>query len=309
MGYKQILHKDSTKHERVWLRTDHFHELFIPDPATLNYIDVSHLSDLFAQPLIVLFAGYGYWYTGAALTRHTQTNVLGIEFVRSGDLILTQGPQEMPAVAGEVYFIRGDFPDRDRTGPAGIMAKRYVWLTGVVLENLLRSLQLWNKRVFSVPRPRAFEALLRQMTNLLEANPSDVDLRASVLAYQILLFLGQSIQTPTPLLIEQALTFMQKNLHRQLQVKELCASLGVNEIHLRRQFVRYMNIAPMAYFIKQKLAWSANLLSTTPLTVKQIAYEIGYDDPFYFSNQFKKQFGMSPKQYRTRHPLGHSPHV
>jgi AraC family transcriptional regulator, transcriptional activator of pobA len=44
-------------------------------------------------------------------------------------------------------------------------------------------------------------------------------------------------------------------------------------------------------------------LSTTSLSIKEIAYEIGYIDPFYFSNQFKKYFGTSPKQYRETNLL------
>jgi len=94
MGYKQIIHNDATKHERVWLRTDHFHELFIPDPESPSYIDVLHLSGIFAHPLIVLFAGYGRWFAGQSLQRQEQTGVVGIEYVRSGNLVRTKGAQE-----------------------------------------------------------------------------------------------------------------------------------------------------------------------------------------------------------------------
>ncbi len=59
----------------------------------------------------------------------------------------------------------------------------------------------------------------------------------------------------------------------------------------------------MTYFLKQKLTWSANMLCTTSLTIKEIAYNAGYEDPFYFSKQFRIQFGMSPTQYRKIHAL------
>lgn len=303
MGYKQVIHHDATKHERVWLCIDHFHELLIPDANDSDYIDVSHLSGMFAQPLTVLFAGYGQWKAGQCMNRQGPYSVLGIEYVRSGNLVLRQGQQEVLAQPGDVYFIRGDFPETDRTGPAGRLSKRYVWLTGAILENLLRSLHLWKREVLHIQRPQQFEALLRQMTRLLDQNPPDVDLQASTLAYQILLCLGQSIRPSLPPLIEEALAFMQKNLHRQLQLEELCQHLGINEVSLRRLFARHMQIAPIAYFLKQKLTWSANMLSTTSFSIKEIAYEIGYDDPFYFSNQFKKYFGVSPKQYRESNGL------
>ena len=40
------------------------------------------------------------------------------------------------------------------------------------------------------------------------------------------------------------------------------------------------------------------LLRETDLKVREIAARLGYDDPFYFSNVFKKCVGVSPEQYR-----------
>jgi AraC-like DNA-binding protein len=299
MGYKRIIHKDATKQESIWLCTSHLHELLVPDPNhSPQYIDVSHLSRIFSQPLTVLFAGYSRWFAGQKMKRQGQPGVLGIEYVRSGNLVLIKDNRESLIQPGNVYFLREDFPNADRTGPAGMLLKRYLWLTGAVLENLLHSLNLWGRDGLRLQHPRKFEALMKQMTTLLDANPPDVDLRASTLAYQILLFLGQSIHPSLPAIVEEALAFMQQNLHRQLQVKDLCEYLEVNEIRLRRLFVRHIQIPPITYFLKQKLTWSANMLCTTSFSIKEIAYEVGYDDPFYFSNQFKKHFGMSPKQYR-----------
>jgi AraC-like DNA-binding protein len=299
MGYRRIIHKDATKHESIWLCTSYLHELLVPDPNNSpQYIDVSHLSGIFAQPLTVLFAGYSQWFAGQKMKRQGQPGVLGIEYVCSGNLVLIKDDEEFLMQPGDVYFLWEEFPDADYTGPTGKLLKRYLWLTGAVLENLLRSLNLWGRDSLRLQHPRKFETLMRQMTVLLAANPPDVDLRASALAYQILLFLGQSIHPSLPPIIEEALAFMQQNLHCQLHIKDLCEYLDVNETHLRRLFVRHMQIPPMTYFLKQKLTWSANLLCTTSFSIKEIAYEVGYDDPFYFSNQFKKHFGVSPKQYR-----------
>jgi AraC-like DNA-binding protein len=299
MGYKRIIHKDVTKQESIWLCTSHLHELLVSDPNhSLQYIDVSHLSRIFSQPLTVLFAGYSQWFAEQKMERQGQPGVLGIEYVCFGDVVLIKNNEEFLMQPGDVYFLREEFPDADHTGPTGTLLKRYLWLTGAVLGNLLRSVNLWGRNSLRLQHPRKFEALMRQITTLLAANPPDVDLRASTLAYQILLFLGQSIHPSLPAIIEEALAFMQQNLHRQLHVKDLCEYLDVNEIRLRRLFVRYMQIPPITYFLKQKLTWSANMLCTTSFSIKEIAYEVGYDDPFYFSNQFKKHFGMSPKQYR-----------
>lgn len=44
---------------------------------------------------------------------------------------------------------------------------------------------------------------------------------------------------------------------------------------------------------------SARLLATTAKTIKEIAWELGYEDQYYFSRMFKKQTGHSPRRYRN----------
>jgi AraC-like DNA-binding protein len=250
-----------------------------------------------------LFAGYGRWFAGQRMQRHGQPGVLGIEYVRSGNVVLTKNRQDFLMEAGDVYFLWEDFPDEDCTGPAGHLSKRVVWITGTIQDTLLRSLQLWHKEHLRLARPKQCEALMRQLTTLLVHNPPHVDMQASTLAYELLLFLGQSCQPSRPSILEEALVFMQHNLHCQLHVNDLCEHLGVNERYLGRLFSTYVGMSPIRYFLQQKLTWSANLLCSTSLSIKEVAYEAGYTDPFYFSAQFKKQFGVSPKYYRRSNRL------
>jgi AraC-like DNA-binding protein len=303
MGYRQILHEDSEKEESIWICTSHFHELFVGNPDSLQYIDISHLSGKFTEPLTVLFAGYGKWHNVRRMERNGQPGILGIEYVRSGDLILLKDKKQFLVEKNDIYFFREDFPDADCTGPAGFLSKYYLWLTGTVLENLLHSLNLWGKSSFHLSDSEKFEAMMKKMLRLLSKNPVDVDAEVSALAFQILLLLGRSIQQPLPQVLKDAMAYVHLNLDKRLDIKDVCGHLSVNEIYLRRLFFRYMKVSPIRYILEQKLIWSANLLSTTSLSIKEIAYEIGYLDPFYFSNQFKKYFGMSPKQYRESNLL------
>lgn len=43
------------------------------------------------------------------------------------------------------------------------------------------------------------------------------------------------------------------------------------------------------------------MLHNTTLTVQEIAFRLGYEDPHYFSNLFKQYRGISPKNFRERH--------
>lgn len=303
MGYRYIIHKDAEKEENIWICTSHFHELFVPNPDALQYIDISHLSGKFTEPLTVLFAGHGRWFNVRRMERNGQPGIIGIEYVRNGDLVLIKDKRQLVVDKGDVYFLRKDFPDADCIGPAGSMSKYYLWLTGTILENLLHSLNLRRIESFHLDHPEIFESMMKKMVGLLAKNPPDVDYLASALAFQILLFLGRSIRQQIPLILKDTMAYIQSNLQNRLDIKDICTHLNINEIYLRRLFLKYIKVSPMKYILEQKLIWSANLLTTTSLSIKEVAYEIGYLDPFYFSNQFKKYFGKSPKQYREMNQL------
>jgi AraC-like DNA-binding protein len=303
MGYRHILHQDSEKEESIWICTSHFHELLVGNPDSLQYIDISHLSGKFSEPLTVLFAGYGKWHNVRRMERTGQPGILGIEYVRSGDIVLFKDKKQQVVEKNDIYFFRSDFPDADGTGPSGYLSKYYLWLTGTILENLLHSLNLWETSSFHLEDPEKYESMMKKLLRLLAKNAPDVDFQASAIAFQILLLLGRSIQKPLPQVLKDAMAYIHMNLDKRLDIKDVCKNLNINEIYLRRLFFRYMKVSPIRYILEQKLIWSANLLSTTSLSIKEIAYEIGYLDPFYFSNQFKKYFGTSPKQYRETNLL------
>ncbi|GAA0535795.1 helix-turn-helix domain-containing protein [Chitinophaga japonensis] len=59
---------------------------------------------------------------------------------------------------------------------------------------------------------------------------------------------------------------------------------------------------PVSYWIQQETMQEARrLLYYTRLSVKEIAYQLGYDDPTYFSRLFKKVVGLTPGEYRDRY--------
>jgi transcriptional regulator GlxA family with amidase domain len=66
-------------------------------------------------------------------------------------------------------------------------------------------------------------------------------------------------------------------------------------------FKRYSDNSPHEYLTRLKLNKAANMLLTSRLTIKEIAREVGFDDPYHFSRNFKKFHKLSPKYYRNIH--------
>ncbi len=254
-------------------------------------------------PLMIQNAGYARWGAGASFSRAASTEYF-IEYVCAGNVRLVQNGSESLIGAKELYLLRKGSDHAYSTGPAGFVVKRFAQLGGTSLDYYLRSLGLWGKEHICPPAPRRFEQLLKQATTLLSRSFEDqnaqIAVQLSCLAYQLLLELSRANQPAIPPLIERALTFIHDNLHRNLSRQEICEHVGASAPYFCRLFSEYMTCSPVAYFLEQRFNWTAQLLKTTSLSIKEISDRAGFESPLYFSAQFKKRFGFSPKQYRAQ---------
>lgn len=89
--------------------------------------------------------------------------------------------------------------------------------------------------------------------------------------------------------------------HRDLAF--YCAELHVTPATLNRHLRAEMGQTALQA-INERLAIAARVeLRSGRKSVKQVAFDLGFDDPLYFSRFFKKQFGLSPSHYFTEPPV------
>jgi len=98
--------------------------------------------------------------------------------------------------------------------------------------------------------------------------------------------------------IMDTIDFMQRHLDMPLNLEDLAARSGQSISYYSKLFKKRTNQSPMAYFIQLKTRRACELLDHTELSVREIAEELGYDDPYYFSRLFKKTQGCAPINYR-----------
>ena len=76
---------------------------------------------------------------------------------------------------------------------------------------------------------------------------------------------------------------------------ELCKAIGMSRSHLHLK-IKALIGRPTSNFIRAiRLHKAKNLLQNTDLNVTQVAYEVGFRDPAYFSRKFTEEFGVYPK--------------
>ncbi|MEN2416275.1 AraC family transcriptional regulator [Flavobacterium mesophilum] len=100
-------------------------------------------------------------------------------------------------------------------------------------------------------------------------------------------------------LISSTIAFMRTKLTEKLTLEDLALTNQLSASHFSSLFRKGTGMSPLDYFIHLKLQKACLLLLTTEMRVKDIASELGYEDPYYFSRLFKKYINTSPLQYRS----------
>jgi AraC-like DNA-binding protein len=71
-------------------------------------------------------------------------------------------------------------------------------------------------------------------------------------------------------------------------------------------FRRATGRSPQQYMEERRLEMAAHYLRTTGQSVAEVAEMVGFNDPFYFTNRFRRRFGLSPRRYRQ---IGPNPRI
>lgn len=80
----------------------------------------------------------------------------------------------------------------------------------------------------------------------------------------------------------------------------LATEAGYSNEHLRRLCRRQLGRSPMHQVTYLRMRRAAELLASTEMTIESIALEVGYQNPFVFSNAFTKWIGWRPSEYRRK---------
>lgn len=102
-------------------------------------------------------------------------------------------------------------------------------------------------------------------------------------------------------LLVDAESYMRNHFREEISIEDVSAHLSVNRRYLYKLFKKYSGTSPKQYLSNIRISRATELLSTSDLSVTEIALEVGYKDPLQFSAFFKKQTGFSPKKYRELH--------
>lgn len=103
--------------------------------------------------------------------------------------------------------------------------------------------------------------------------------------------------------IEPAIKYIEQNfLTQDISCEDLAKRCGISYSYLQQIFSEKFGQPPKKYIIQLKINYACTLLQSGMYNVSQAATESGFNDPYFFSRQFKEYVGLSPKNFQKNSP-------
>lgn len=144
-----------------------------------------------------------------------------------------------------------------------------------------------------------FPQRLKQLIKLSESSKTLCKNRVSSSFQNILLDLYEHDRPALQLdLSDQILNYLQCRVYATLSSKEIEQNFHLTYKYLTRIFSEKNGMGILQFHTRLKMQAAAKELRSTNKTIFSIAADLKFDDALYFSKCFRKQFGISPRQYR-----------
>jgi YesN/AraC family two-component response regulator len=103
-----------------------------------------------------------------------------------------------------------------------------------------------------------------------------------------------------PEAVQQTRRYIDRHFREPLSLEELADRIHLSKYHLSHTFKKYMGVPVNEYIILSRISYAKELLRFSRLSVSEITYEIGFNQPSYFIRTFKERESLTPSQYRRQ---------
>ncbi len=238
---------------------------------------------------------------GEYYRRRQRSEVFSIELVLDGSMIFVQEGRRYRVMPGELFLVHQDRDNEFYPGPETSCHRLVCCLRGSILNTVLHSTKLFEHDVVKPANCDRVKTIMRQCFFELKEKRPEFRTRASVLAYELVLELGSHIKVSGQFqLVEKATGLMERHLSQRFRLKELAGLVGTSPTSLNRMFQTHYETSPINYFIDLKMTAAKSMLQQTDLQIQEVARRVGYDNSLYFSSEFRKRTGVSPRDYRKQ---------
>lgn len=101
--------------------------------------------------------------------------------------------------------------------------------------------------------------------------------------------------------INNAIEYMRCNYFKKdLTIKQLADMSNISEVYFRKVFAKIFDTSPLKYINDLRISKAMAMLKSDNTAIKNVASDVGFSDPLYFSRVFKETVGMTPSEFREK---------
>ncbi len=230
--------------------------------------------------------------------------------VVSGQLVLHLGEEQVTVLPGQVAIITPRTMHCGFSGESGVLYHTIMFDVEKFCNTTIASdkylVPVCKSEAGFVPvacHPKVTEAVDR-LLEVLSDNESRNPLFAIGAVYEIIGALHEYCAGETKLIhrvddsFKSVLEYVNSHYTERITAKDVSRMFGYNETYFCRRFKALTGITVMKYIQILRMELAQKLLRNSKDEIGNIAWKCGFSDISYFSNCFKKHFGMTPTEFR-----------
>lgn len=167
-----------------------------------------------------------------------------------------------------------------------------------------RLCQLYPETSLPASDPRAYDNNTKFTDYVHRFNDMELYQRMHIRGILLVLF-SRFMHHATPRIwtkderMTRVLNYIHANIYNDIDIETLADIACITKPYLIRIFKRNLGTSPLQYINQKKIERAQLLLITREITVKEVAYTLGFNDHSYFIRLFKKITGVTPLGYRA----------
>jgi AraC family L-rhamnose operon transcriptional activator RhaR/AraC family L-rhamnose operon regulatory protein RhaS len=244
--------------------------------------------------------------------------------ITGGRGLHVSGRESWPLAVGDVFVIGGarphDYRDMDSLRLINVLfdpvhlRMELVDLPSLAgyralfaLEPAWRKRHQFQSRLRLSPKDLTFViGLIDQLEDELRTRAAGFGFIATALFMQLVGYLSRcyslskSPDSRALLRIAEAISHLETHYQEPIDLDDLARISHTSRRSFIRAFRAAMRSSPIAYLIQLRINRAADLLRRSDRSITDIAYHVGFDDSNYFTRQFHKVIGVSPRIYRRQ---------
>lgn len=234
----------------------------------------------------------------------------------NGSAVYTVENGDYELMSGDIILIPPNHLHRVEITDKSLLYERFVfWLNPNYL-NKLSTPKTKLEKVFLdcgksknyLVRDTKFSKVIKQklidLHKSKESNDFGNDIEIQIIIKSLLLelsryLISQTYTSKAPTInkmVNDTIKYINENINKPLSLDMLSRDLYISKYYLARLFKKNTGTSPHQFIIKKRLALSKNLLAKG-ISIKEACVQVGFGDYTHYFRAFKKEFGITPKQY------------